>query len=298
MTEPNTGEQGYLWLLGNIIEGGDERMDRTGTGTRALFGEKLKFHLTAGFPLMTTKKLYWKGIVEELLFFIRGQTDNNILKERGVHIWDEWEKEGGNLGPVYGKQWRDWESISRNMKNVHSRHIGSSFDAHGGRSDLYEDHIDQLANLIKGLRENPFSRYHIVSAWNPAELHLMALPPCHMMFQCFVTKDGELSLQIYQRSCDTFLGVPFNVASYALLTHMLAQQAGLTPGWLTWIGGDTHLYLNHLDQVREQIARVPRAFPQLIMPTEIPKSIEDYEYSDFILENYNPYPPIKAPIAV
>jgi thymidylate synthase len=291
------GEQAYLDLLRKILETGDIRMDRTGTGTKALFGEMLKFDMADGFPLFTTKQLFIRGIFEELMFFIRGQTNNKVLTEKGVHIWDEWAKSDGDLGPIYGKQWRNWESISRNLRNVNSKHIGSEVIKSGARNDLYEDHIDQLDNLIDGLRGSPNSRYHIVMAWNPAENHRMALPPCHMMFQCFVS-GGRLSLQMYQRSVDSFLGLPFNIASYALLLHLLAQQTGLDPGELTWIGGDTHIYNTHISQVKEQLIRKPHLFPTLVLPNIVPNHIEDYEFDMIRIENYDPWPSIKAPIAV
>jgi thymidylate synthase len=293
----NKGEQQYLDLLRKIINEGDERLDRTGVGTRALFGESMKFDLADGFPLLTTKRIFFRGVFEELEFFIRGQSSNKILKDKGIHIWDEWEREDGDLGRVYGVQWRDWQSITRNMKDVNSIQIGHTFTKKGHRTDLFEDHIDQLADLIKCIKENPFSRYQVVLAWNPAEKHLQALPPCHMFFQTFVAK-GRLSLQMYQRSCDTLLGVPFNIASYALLTHLLAQQTGLEPGVFTWIGGDVHVYNNHISQVNEQLTRVPKPFPRLILPNISPDNIEDYEFDMIRLEGYEPYAGISAPIAI
>ncbi|HTI66655.1 MAG TPA: thymidylate synthase [Caulobacteraceae bacterium] len=263
-------EDQYLGLLADILDHGVRRDDRTGTGTLGVFGRQIRFDLARGFPLLTTKKLHWKSIVVELLWFLRGDTNVRWLQDRGVSIWNEWADADGELGPVYGKQWRSWA-------------------APDGRS------IDQIAKLLDGLRANPNSRRHIVSAWNPADVDDMALPPCHCLFQFFVA-DGKLSCQLYQRSADVFLGVPFNIASYALLTHMVAAAVGLEPGEFVHTFGDAHLYLNHVDQAREQLARDPRPFPRLVMA---PKTdLFGYEPEDFGLEGYDPHPSIKAPIAI
>jgi thymidylate synthase len=263
--------QAYLDLLRRILDEGTRQDDRTGTGTLAVFGHQMRFDLSRGFPLLTTKKLHLRSIVYELLWFLKGDTNVRWLQENRVSIWDEWADENGDLGPVYGKQWRDWESAD-------------------GR------HIDQIKALIDQINSNPGSRRQIVTAWNPGELDRMALAPCHCLFQTQVA-DGRLNLQLYQRSADVFLGVPFNIASYALLTHMLADQCGLKPGTFVWTGGDTHLYLNHLDQAREQLARDPRPLPALhILRT--PETIDAYEYEDFEIVGYEPHPHIKAPVAV
>ncbi|NJC33946.1 thymidylate synthase [Sphingomonas jejuensis] len=261
----------YLDLLQRILNEGDKREDRTGVGTLSLFGERLRFDLSTGFPLVTTKRVHLRSIIIELLWFLRGETNVAWLHENRVTIWDEWADSDGNLGPVYGKQWRSW--------------AGSK-----GRNH------DQVAELVSLIRKDPYSRRQIVSAWNPGDLHAMALAPCHMMFQTYVA-NNRLSLQIYQRSADMFLGVPFNIASYALLTHMLAQQADLSPGDLIWVGGDCHIYLNHLDQVQEQLGREPRALPQLKILRR-PDSIDDYRLNDFEVTGYEPHPSIKAPVAV
>ena len=254
----------------DILAHGAERGDRTGTGTLGVFGRQIRFDLAQGFPLLTTKKLHFKSIAIELLWFLRGDTNVGFLHEHGVSIWDEWADADGELGPVYGKQWRSWA-------------------APDGRS------IDQIANVVAGIRANPSSRRHIVSAWNPAEVDDMALPPCHCLFQFFVA-DGRLSCQLYQRSADIFLGVPFNIASYALLTLMVAQVTDLQPGEFVHTFGDAHLYLNHIDQAKTQLAREPRPFPTL---TLAPKTdLFGFDYADFKLEGYAPHPAIKAPIAV
>ena len=263
--------QQYLTLLSDILERGTDKSDRTGTGTRSIFGYQMRFDLSEGFPLVTTKKLHLKSIIYELLWFIRGETNVRWLQERGVTIWDEWADENGDLGPVYGSQWRSWP-------------------APDGR------HIDQLQNVIDQIRAKPDSRRHIVSAWNPAEVDNMALPPCHALFQFYVA-DGKLSCQLYQRSADTFLGVPFNIASYALLTHMVAQVTGLGVGDFVHTLGDAHVYANHFDQARLQLSREPRPLPRLVMNPER-KRIEDFVYEDFAFEGYDPHPAIKAPIAV
>ena len=260
----------YLNLLRDILDNGVRRDDRTGTGTLGVFGRQIRFDLSKGFPLLTTKKLHTRSIFIELLWFLRGETNIGWLKDNGVGIWDEWADANGDLGPVYGKQWRSWA-------------------APNGQS------IDQIQKLIHGLKTNPNSRRHIVSAWNPADVDDMALPPCHCLFQFFVA-DGKLSCQLYQRSADVFLGVPFNIASYALLTHMLARVVGLEPGDFVHTFGDAHLYLNHLEQAELQLTRAPLALPTL---TVAPKSdLFAYELSDFVLSDYAPWPHIKAAVAV
>jgi thymidylate synthase len=263
--------QAYQQLLTRILEEGVQREDRTGTGTLSVFGHQMRFDLSQGFPLVTTKKLHLRSIVVELLWFLKGDTNIAWLKANKVSIWDEWADAQGDLGPVYGKQWRDWEGPD-----------GS--------------HIDQIAELIATINSNPASRRQIVSAWNPADIGRMALPPCHLLFQTYVA-NGRLSLQLYQRSCDVFLGVPFNIASYALLTHILAQQCGLEPGDFVWTGGDCHLYSNHLDQARLQLGRAPRTLPKLEILRR-PGTIDGYEYEDFEIRDYDPHPHIAAPVAV
>ena len=267
----NRGEQQYLDLLAEVLESGARKTDRTGTGTLSVFGRQLRFGLADSFPLLTTKKLHTKSILYELLWFLRGDTNVKWLQERGVTIWDEWADENGNLGPVYGYQWRHWRTPD-------------------GRE------IDQIAQLISSLRKKPDSRRHIVSAWNPADVDKMALPPCHALFQFYVA-NGRLSCQMYQRSADLFLGVPFNIASYAALTLMVAQVTDLKPGEFVLTLGDAHIYLNHLEQVREQLTRSPRAFPKLRLNPAV-KDLLDFKYEDFSLEAYDPHPAIKAPIAV
>ena len=261
----------YLDLLRQILDRGVEKADRTGTGTLSLFGHQMRFDLRASFPLMTTKKLHLKSIVHELVWFLSGSTNVAYLRQNGVTIWDEWADAEGELGPVYGHQWRSWPARD------------------GGE-------IDQIARLIEGIRSNPDSRRHIVSAWNPADLDRMALPPCHALFQFYVAR-GELSCQLYQRSADVFLGVPFNIASYALLCAMVAQVTGLRPGEFVHTFGDVHLYLNHLDQAREQLAREPRALPRLELNPEV-RSIFDFRFEDVTFNGYEPHPAIRAPIAV
>ena len=261
----------YLDLLAHVLDHGTEKSDRTGTGTLSVFGHQMRFDLGAGFPAVTTKKLHLKSVVAELLWFLRGSTNVGWLQERGVSIWDEWAGPDGELGPIYGYQWRSWPTPD-------------------GR------HIDQMADVIRAIRINPDSRRHLVSAWNVADLDDMALPPCHTMFQFYVA-DGRLSCQLYQRSGDVFLGVPFNIASYALLTMMVAQVCDLRPGDFVHTLGDAHLYLNHLDQARLQLQREPRPLPTLrLNPAR--RSIDDFEYDDIELLDYDPHPPIKAPIAV
>ena len=261
----------YLDILDRILKEGTEKGDRTGTGTLSIFGTQSRYNLDDGFPLLTTKKLYLKGIIYELLWFLKGSTNIKFLQENNVHIWDEWADENGELGPVYGHQWRSWP-------------------APDGRS------IDQLSQVIDQIRRNPDSRRLLVTAWNPGEVDRMALPPCHCLFQFYVA-EGRLSCQLYQRSADTFLGVPFNIASYALLTMMIAQGCGLQPGEFIHTTGDTHIYLNHFDQVREQLSREPRPLPVMKLNPEV-KSVFDFTYEDFTLEGYDPWPAIKAPVAV
>ncbi len=261
----------YLELMRHVAERGHRKNDRTGTGTLSVFGWQMRFDLAEGFPLLTTKKLHTRSIIHELLWFLRGDTNIKYLKDNGVSIWDEWADDNGELGPVYGKQWRSWE-------------------APDWRS------IDQITQLIEALKKNPDSRRHIVSAWNPSEVDRMALPPCHALFQFYVA-GGKLSCQLYQRSADIFLGVPFNIASYALLTLMVAQVCGYEPGDFVWTGGDCHLYVNHLEQARLQLSREPRALPQLRINPEV-KDIFAFKFEDFTLEGYDPHPHIKAPVAV
>ena len=263
-------ERQYLDLLADILANGVRRDDRTGTGTLGVFGRQMRFDLSAGFPLLTTKKLHLKSIILELLWFLRGDTNVRWLQERGVSIWDEWADGAGELGPVYGTQWRSWA-------------------APDGRV------IDQISQVVRGLRENPNSRRHIVSAWNPADVESMALPPCHCLFQFFVA-EGRLSCQLYQRSADVFLGAPFNIASYALLTQMTAQVVGLQPGEFVHTLGDAHLYLNHVEQAKTQLARAPHAPPRMVIAPR--GDLFAFEYEDFSLEGYVAHPAIKAPIAV
>jgi thymidylate synthase len=267
----NPEERQYLDLLAEVLQHGARKSDRTGTGTLSLFARQLRFQLEPGFPLLTTKKLHVKSIVYELLWFLRGDTNVKWLQERGVSIWDEWADEQGELGPVYGYQWRHWRTPE-------------------GRE------IDQISNVIRSLREKPDSRRHIVSAWNPADVDRMALPPCHALFQ-FHVAGGRLSCQMYQRSADLFLGVPFNIASYALLTRMVAQVTGLAPGEFILTLGDAHLYLNHVAQAREQLGREPRQFPRMRLNPAVHELLE-FRFEDFSLEGYEPHAAIKAPIAV
>jgi thymidylate synthase len=264
-------ERQYLDLLAEVLAHGAQKTDRTGTGTRSVFGRQLRFGLGASFPLLTTKKLHLKSIVYELLWFLRGDTNVRWLQEHGVSIWDEWADATGELGPVYGYQWRHWRTPD-------------------GRE------IDQIRQVLDSLRTRPDSRRHLVSAWNPADVDRMALPPCHALFQFYVA-EGRLSCQMYQRSADLFLGVPFNIASYALLTLMVAQVSGLRPGEFVLTLGDAHLYLNHLEQAREQVSRAPRAFPRMRLDPAV-RDLFAFRYEDFTLEGYDPHPHIKAPIAV
>lgn len=263
--------QQYSDLLQHILDKGTRKEDRTGTGTLSVFGYQMRFDLAAGFPLVTTKKVHLKSIIHELLWFLKGETNISYLKEHGVSIWDEWADAAGNLGPVYGSQWRNWPTPD------------------GG-------HIDQIAQVIGQLQHNPNSRRIIVSAWNVADINQMKLPPCHAFFQFYVA-EGKLSCQLYQRSADVFLGVPFNIASYALLTMMVAQVCGLALGEFIWTGGDTHLYLNHLEQAQLQLSREPRPLPVMHLNPAV-TSIFGFSYDDFKLENYDPHPAIKAPVAV
>ena len=264
-------ERAYLELLSEVLDDGARKTDRTGTGTLSVFGRQLRFALGERFPLLTTKKLHLKSIIYELLWFLRGDTNVKWLQDRGVTIWDEWADESGNLGPVYGYQWRHWRTPD-------------------GRE------IDQINAVIESLRKKPDSRRHIVTAWNPADVDKMALPPCHALFQFYVA-NGRLSCQMYQRSADLFLGVPFNIASYALLTLMVAQVTNLKPGEFILTLGDAHLYLNHLEQAREQLTRTPRSFPRMRL-NPVRRELLDFQYEDFTLEEYEPHPAIKAPIAV
>ena len=261
----------YLDLLRRIMDEGTVRHDRTGVGTKSVFGHQMRFDLSEGFPLLTTKKVHLKSVIHELLWFIAGDTNVRYLQENGVTIWDEWADADGNLGPVYGHQWRSWP-------------------APDGRS------IDQLAQVVDRIRRTPDSRRLLVTAWNPGEVDRMALPPCHCLFQFYVA-DGKLSCQLYQRSADTFLGVPFNIASYALLTLMIAQVTGLRPGEFIHTTGDTHIYLNHFDQVREQLSREPRPLPVMKLNPAV-TDLFAFRYGDFSLEGYDPWPAIKAPVAV
>lgn len=261
----------YLDLLKDVRENGVVKTDRTGVGTRSVFGRQIRFNLSEGFPLLTTKKVFLKGVIHELLWFLKGDTNIKYLVDNGVHIWDEWADENGDLGSVYGKQWRSWETTD-------------------GRT------VDQIAGIIDLIRNHPDSRRILVCAWNPGEVDKMALPPCHCMFQFYVA-DGKLSCQLYQRSADIFLGVPFNIASYALMTMMLAQVCGLEPGEFVHTFGDLHLYLNHTEQADLQLSREPRALPKMSINPEV-KDLFDFKYEDFKLEGYDPWPKISAPVAV
>ncbi|KAA0910357.1 thymidylate synthase [Pusillimonas sp. ANT_WB101] len=261
----------YEDFMRHVYEHGVHKADRTGTGTRSVFGYQMRFNLAEGFPLITTKKLHTKSIFIELLWFLQGGSNVRWLQERGVSIWNEWAAPDGELGPVYGVQWRSWPTPD------------------GG-------HIDQISQLVEQIRQNPDSRRLIVSAWNVSDIPRMALPPCHAFFQFYVA-EGKLSCQLYQRSADIFLGVPFNIASYALLTHMIAQQCDLEVGDFIWTGGDCHLYSNHFEQVEQQLSREPRAYPKLVIHRK-PDSLFDYQYEDFEITDYDPHPHIKAPVAV
>ena len=261
----------YLHMMRHVLDHGVKKTDRTGTGTLSVFGHQMRFDLAKGFPMVTTKKLHLKSIIYELLWFLKGSTNNQWLTERGVSIWNEWAKPDGELGPIYGYQWRSWPTPSG-------------------------EHIDQISQIIDQIKKTPDSRRIIVSAWNVADIPQMALAPCHAFFQFYVA-DGKLSCQLYQRSADIFLGVPFNIASYALLTHMVAQQTGLEVGDFVWTGGDCHIYSNHLEQVNLQLSRTPLALPSLVIKRR-PDSIFDYEYEDFEVVGYECHPAIKAPVAV
>ncbi len=261
----------YLNLLQDVLDNGAKKIDRTGTGTLSVFGRQIRFDLSQGFPLLTTKKVFMKGIIYELLWFLKGDSNIKYLTDHNVHIWDEWADENEELGPVYGVQWKKWKTEN-------------------GRE------IDQISQVIENIKKNPSSRRHIVSAWNVAYIDQMALPPCHVLFQFYVV-DGKLSCQLYQRSADLFLGVPFNIASYSLLTMMIAQVCNLKPGDFVHTFGDTHIYLNHMDQVKEQLSRKPKSLPTMRFNPQV-KNIFDFKFEDFTLENYDPYPSIKAPIAV
>ena len=261
----------YLELMQHIVDTGNDKSDRTGTGTRSVFGYQMRFDLSRGFPLVTTKKCHLRSIIHELLWFLNGDTNISYLTDNGVKIWDEWADENGDLGPVYGKQWRSWPKEDGQF-------------------------VDQISELVELLKNDPNSRRMIVCAWNVGELSEMALSPCHCLFQFYVA-DGKLSCQLYQRSCDVFLGLPFNIASYAMLTHMLAQQVGLEVGDFIWSGGDTHLYSNHMEQVALQLSREPRALPTLKINRK-PDSIFDYKFEDFEISDYEPHPHISAPVAI
>ncbi|MDQ5880536.1 MAG: thymidylate synthase [Pseudomonadota bacterium] len=263
--------QQYLDLMQHVLTHGNEKSDRTGTGTRSVFGWQMRFNLADGFPVLTTKKLHLRSIIHELLWFLQGDTNIKYLQDNGVRIWDEWADENGNLGPVYGHQWRHWTTAD-------------------GRE------VDQIAQLVEGLKKNPDSRRHLVSAWNPGDVDRMALPPCHALFQFYVA-DGRLSCQLYQRSADIFLGVPFNIASYALLTLMLAQVCNLKPGDFVHTLGDAHLYSNHLEQTKLQLSRETRALPTMRLNPEV-KDLFAFRFEDFTLEGYDPHPHIPAPVAV
>lgn len=271
MKEDPVPSNQYETFLKYVFEHGTPKSDRTGTGTRSVFGYQMRFNLEEGFPLVTTKKLHLRSIIHELLWFLQGSSNIGYLKENGVSIWDEWADENGDLGPVYGVQWRSFPTPD------------------GG-------HVDQIANVVEQIRSNPDSRRLIVCAWNPGQIDKMALPPCHCLFQFYVA-DGKLSCQLYQRSCDIFLGVPFNIASYSLLTHMVAQQCGLGLGDFVWTGGDSHIYDNHVEQVQLQLSREPRPYPKLVIHRK-PDSIFDYKFEDFEIVGYDPHPHIKAPVAV
>jgi thymidylate synthase len=260
----------YEDLLRLVLARGTRKADRTGTGTRSLFGHQMRYDLSSGFPLITTKKVHFKSVVYELLWFLRGDSNIGWLKRHGVTIWDEWASDSGDLGPIYGVQWRSWPTPSG-------------------------EHVDQISAAVQLLRTDPDSRRIVVSAWNVGDIPRMALPPCHLLFQFYVA-GGKLSCQLYQRSADLFLGVPFNIASYALLTHMMAAQSGLEVGEFVWTGGDCHIYDNHVGQVREQLCREPRRYPKLVLKSR--DSIFDYVYDDVIVADYHPHPPIKAPVAV
>lgn len=281
--------QQYLDLMKDVMENGVERPDRTGTGTLSVFGRQMRFDLSKGFPLLTTKKVYWKGVVYELLWFIKGDTNIKYLHDHNVHIWDSWQSDNGDLPYIYSRQWRNFGADG--MHGIVSMYNG---DFVGGEV-VHSYGVDQLKNVIESIKKHPSDRGHIVCAWNPIELPKMALRPCHCLFQFYVA-NGKLSCQLYQRSCDVFLGLPFNIASYSLLTHMIAKICNLDVGEFVWTGGDSHLYLNHLEQARTQLERIPRSLPSLSVKKKA--NIEDYDFDDLILEGYDPHPVIKAPISV
>lgn len=262
----------YLALMEMVLEHGEKRQDRTGTGTRSIFGAELSFNLQYGFPIVTTKRVHMHSVIHELLWFLKGDTNTKYLNDNNVRIWDEWADPAGDLGPVYGKQWRSWGTPD-------------------GKT------IDQMSNVVDSIKTNPLSRRHIVSAWNVGELDQMALPPCHLLFQFYVRNGVYLDCQLYQRSADVFLGVPFNIASYSLLTHMVAQQTGLVPGRFNWLGGDVHIYENHIEQCKLQMSRECRPLPRLTI-TRKPDSLFDYKESDFSISGYNPHPTILGKVAV
>lgn len=275
----NKEEQQYLDIMQKILNEGSERIDRTGVGTKALFGTQMRFDLSKGFPLLTTKKVWFKGVVHELLWILSGCSNIKYLQDNKVKIWDEWADENGELGPIYGVQWRMWEKIKAKDEGLYEHIL-----------------IDQIQEVVESIKTNPYSRRHIVSAWNVGELDKMALAPCHAFFQFFVN-DGKLSCQLYQRSNDWLLGVPFNIASYSLLTHMIAQVTGLEVGEFIHTAGDAHIYLNHIDQVKEQLSRKPYSFPQIKLNPDI-KHIDDFKFEDIEIADYNHHAAIKAPIAV
>ena len=280
--------QQYLNLLQLILDEGVEKTDRTGTGTLSIFGHQMRFDLAKGFPILTTKRLPIRSIIYELLWFLRGDTNVRWLQQRGVTIWDEWANEKGDLGPVYGKQWRSWSApvfVPAHIEGI--EHVPGEWQIKS---------IDQIAKVVDMIKKNPDSRRLIVSAWNPADVDEMALPPCHLLFQFYVAQ-GKLSCQLYQRSCDTFLGVPFNIASYALLTMMVARVTGYEPGDFVWSGGDVHLYLNHIEQAKLQLTRTPGPLPTMVIGAGT-KDIFSFDYGDFLLTGYNPQAHIKADVAV
>jgi thymidylate synthase len=266
-------EQKYLDLLKEVYQEGEWRPDRTGTGVSSLFGKQVVYDLKDGFPLLTTKKIHWKSVVHELLWFLKGLTNTHYLKENGVKIWEQWEDKNGDLGPVYGYQWRTWNFF------------------HSKRG------TDQIINLLDGIKKDPFSRRHIVTAWNPSELSDMALPPCHVLWQIYVHQNGTMDLQLYQRSADIFLGVPFNIASYAMLTHMIAQVTGLKPGHFVHTFGDAHIYSNHVEQVDLQLSRESRPLPRLVLNPAV-TDLFAFKFEDIAVEGYDPHPAIKAPVAI
>ncbi|MBI2340049.1 MAG: thymidylate synthase [Deltaproteobacteria bacterium] len=293
--------QAYLQLLKDVLENGEKRDDRTGTGTLSIFGYQCKFDLREGFPLLTTKKLHLLSIIYELLWFLKGETNVKFLRENKVTIWDEWADKNGELGPVYGYQWRNWGKKDINQGVIPAEEPGSrpleqNLDSRLRRNDMQKG-IDQISQVVESIKKDPKSRRHIVSAWNVSDIEKMKLPPCHLLFQFYVHEDKRLSCQLYQRSADIFLGVPFNMASYALLLMMMAQVTGLKPGYFVHTFGDTHLYLNHVEQAKLQISREPRSLPTMKINPGV-KSIFEFKYEDFILENYNPHPAIKADISV